>query len=189
MRNSTISASSYKQVPSDSLGLNNGQQVAVIFASGAINVGSSSDGMFGGRVAGSDTIVKAINDAAENNAVKAIVLRVDSPGGSALASDLMWYAIEKAKEKKPVVVSMGDVAASGGYYISTNATKIVAERSTITGSIGVFMGKPVIKGLYEWLGVSNEYVMRGKNAGIFRETENGRRKKGQNGGTDQPDLF
>lgn len=167
----TISASSYKQVPSDSLGLNNGEQVAVVFASGAINLGSSSDGMFGGSVAGSDTIVKAINDAAENSAVKAIVLRVDSPGGSALASDLMWYAIEKAKEKKPVVVSMGDVAASGGYYISTNATKIVAERSTITGSIGVFMGKPVIKGLYEWLGVSNEYVMRGKNAGIFRETE------------------
>jgi len=83
----------------------------------------------------------------------------------------MWHAIEKAKEKKPVVVSMADVAASGGYYIACNANRIIAEPTTITGSIGVFMGKPVVKGLYDWLGVSNEYVMRGKNAGIFRETE------------------
>jgi protease-4 len=83
----------------------------------------------------------------------------------------MWRALENAKAKKPLVVSMGDVAASGGYYIACNANKIVAEPSTVTGSIGVFMGKPVVKGLYDWLGVSNEYVMRGKNAGIFRETE------------------
>jgi protease-4 len=88
-----------------------------------------------------------------------------------LASDLIWHAIENAKEKKPVVVSMADVAASGGYYIACNANTIVAEPSTITGSIGVFMGKPVVKGLYDWLGITNEYVMRGKNAGIFRETE------------------
>jgi protease-4 len=120
---------------------------------------------------GSDTIVEAVNDAAEDATIKAIVLRVDSPGGSALASDLMWHALENAKAKKPVVVSMGDVAASGGYYIACNANKIVAEPTTVTGSIGVFMGKPVVKGLYDWLGVSNEYVMRGKNAGIFRETE------------------
>lgn len=66
---------------------------------------------------------------------------------------------------------MSDVAASGGYYIACNANKIVAEPTTITGSIGVFMGKPVVKGFYEWLGITNEYVMRGKNAGIFRETE------------------
>jgi protease IV len=83
----------------------------------------------------------------------------------------MWYALENAKTKKPVVVSMGDVAASGGYYIACNANKIVAQPSTVTGSIGVFMGKPVVKGLYEWLGITNQYVMRGKNAGIFRETE------------------
>ena len=83
----------------------------------------------------------------------------------------MWYALENAKAKKPVVVSMGDVAASGGYYIACNANKIVAQPSTVTGSIGVFMGKPVVKGLYDWLGVTNEYVMRGKNAGLFRETE------------------
>ncbi|HKP68706.1 MAG TPA: signal peptide peptidase SppA [Pyrinomonadaceae bacterium] len=167
----TIRGSEYREIPSDSLGLNNGERVAIIYASGAINIGRSSDSPFGGSMVGSDTVVAAVNDAAADPSIKAIVLRVDSPGGSALASDLMWYALENAKAKKPVVVSMSDVAASGGYYIACNANKIVAEPSTITGSIGVFLGKPVVKGLYDWLGVSNEYVMKGKNAGIFRETE------------------
>ncbi len=167
----TISGGQYRDIPSDSLGLNSGDKIAVIYASGGINVGRSSNGPLNGEMVGSDTVVEAVNDAAKDTAVKAIVLRVDSPGGSALASDLIWHAIENAKAKKPVVVSMSDVAASGGYYIACNANKIVAEPSTITGSIGMFMGKPVIKGLYDWLGVSNEYVMRGKNAGIFRETE------------------
>lgn len=167
----TVSGSEYREIPSDSLGLNQGERVAVIYASGAINVGSSSNGPLNGEMVGSDTMVEAINDAAKDKSIKAIVLRVDSPGGSALASDLMWHAIENAKAKKPVVVSMADVAASGGYYIACNANKIVAEPTTITGSIGMFMGKPVMKGFYDWLGISNEYVMRGKNAGIFRETE------------------
>ena len=167
----TVRGGDYRDVPSDSLGLNNGEKVAVIFASGAIMSGRSSSGPLNGETVGSDTVIGALNDAAEDKTVKAIVLRVDSPGGSALASDLMWHAIEKAKEKKPVVVSMADVAASGGYYISCNANKIIAEPTTITGSIGMFIGKPVVKGFYQWLGISNEYVMRGKNAGIFRETE------------------
>ncbi len=166
-----ISASRYKEVRSDSLGLNTGERVAVIYASGAINTGRSNSSPFGGKTLGSDTIVQAVDRAAEDESIKAIVLRVDSPGGSALASDLMWHSIENAKKKKPVVVSMADVAASGGYYISTNANKIVAEPSTLTGSIGVFLGKPVVKGFYDWVGVTNEYVMRGKNAGLFRETE------------------
>lgn len=167
----TIRGGDYREIPSDTLGLNNGEKVAVIYASGAINVGRSSNGPFNGEMVGSDTIVAAVDEAAEDKSVKAIVLRVDSPGGSALASDLMWHAIENAKAKKPVVVSMADTAASGGYYIACNANKIVAEPSTVTGSIGMFLGKPVVKGLYDWLGVTNEYVMRGKNAGIFRETE------------------
>lgn len=167
----TVSGGAYREIPSDSLGLNNGEKVAVVFASGAITSGRSSNGPVSGEMIGSDTLVEAINDAAKDKSIKAIVLRVDSPGGSALASDLIWHAIENAKEKKPVVVSMSDVAASGGYYIACNANKIVAEPTTITGSIGVFMGKPVVKGFYDWLGVTNEYVMRGKNAGIFRETE------------------
>ncbi|HEY0457794.1 MAG TPA: signal peptide peptidase SppA [Pyrinomonadaceae bacterium] len=167
----TISGTDYREIPSDSLGLNKGEKIAIVYASGAINMGSSSKSPFGGEMVGADTIVKAVNDAANDNSIKAIVLRVDSPGGSALASDLMWHALENAKGKKPVVVSMADVAASGGYYIACNANKIVAEPTTVTGSIGMFLGKPVLKGFYDWLGVSNEYVMRGNNAGIFRETE------------------
>jgi protease-4 len=125
----------------------------------------------GGQSIGSDTMVKAINDAARDKTIKAIVIRVDSPGGVHYASDAIWHAIEVAKQKKPIVISMGDLGASGGYYIACNAHKIIAEPSTLTGSIGIFAGKPVMKGLYDWLGITNEYVLRGKNAGMFRETE------------------
>jgi protease-4 len=166
------SAGSYKEISSESLGLNNGERIAVIFASGLITTGKSSDGTFGGsQTIGSDTIVKAVKDAADDPSIKAIVLRVDSGGGSALASDLMWHTLEYAKTKKPIVTSMGDVAASGGYYIACNSNKIVAEPSTITGSIGVILGRPVVKGFYDWVGITNEYVTRGKNAGLLRDTE------------------
>lgn len=164
-----VGTGSYKKVPADSLGLNNGEKVAVIYASGAISSGSSSNTPFTTQMVGSDTIVQAFKTASEDDSIKAIVLRVDSPGGSALASDLMWHAIEKAKAKKPVVVSMGDYAASGGYYISCNANKIIAEPSTITGSIGVFLGKPILKGFYDWVGMNSQYIVKGKNAGLFRE--------------------
>ncbi len=95
-----ISGNDYREIPSDSLGLNNGERVAIIYASGAINIGRSNNGGFSGQTVGSDTIVHAVNQAAEDTSIKAIVLRVDSPGGSALASDLMWHALEKAKAKK-----------------------------------------------------------------------------------------
>jgi protease-4 len=164
-------AADYRRVEPESLGLNKGERIAVVYATGAIESGKSNDSPTGGQSTGSDTVAKAIKDAGDDKTIKAIVLRVDSPGGSALASDVIWHAIENAKPKKPVVVSMGDLAASGGYYISCGANKIVAEPSTFTGSIGIFAGKPVIKGFYDWLGISNEYVLRGKNAGMFRETE------------------
>jgi protease-4 len=112
-----------------------------------------------------------LDDARDDNSIKAIILRVDSPGGSSYASDIVWHAVELAKLKKPVVVSMSDTAASGGYYISCNANKIIAEPSTLTGSIGIFAGKPVLKDFYNWLGITNQFVMRGKLAGLFRETE------------------
>jgi len=163
--------SEYRNISPESLGLNKGEKIAVIFGTGNIGSGRSENSPSGEQSIGSDTMAKALKDAAEDKTVKAIVLRVDSPGGSGLASDIIWHAVENAKQKKPVVVSMSDVAASGGYYISAGAHKIIAEPSTITGSIGVVAGKPVVKGLYDWLGVSNEYVLRGKNAGMFRETE------------------
>src|SRR5437764_6512179 len=164
-------SSDYKQISQESLGLNKGEKIDVVYAAGCIVSSKATFGGNGEETIGSDSLVRTINEARDDKGVKAIVLRIDSPGGSGLASDIIWRAVEAAKAKKPVVVSMGDVAASGGYYIACNANKIVAEPSTITGSIGVVGGKPVIKGFYDWIGVSNEYVMRGKNAGMFRETE------------------
>ena len=161
----------YRDVEPESLGLNKGERIAVIYATGDIGSGSSQNSPSGDQSIGSDTLAKALTDAAADKSIKAIVLRVDSPGGSGLASDIIWHAVEAANQKKPVVVSMSDVAASGGYYISASAAKIVAQPSTITGSIGVVAGKPVLRGFYDWLGISNEYVLRGKNAGMFRETE------------------
>ncbi|HXD31250.1 MAG TPA: signal peptide peptidase SppA [Pyrinomonadaceae bacterium] len=166
-----VRASEYRQVDAQSLGLNKGERIAVIYATGDIGSGRSENSPSGDQSIGSDTLSKAVRDAAADKTIKAIVLRVDSPGGSGLASDIIWHAVDEARQKKPVVVSMSDVAASGGYYISASANKIVAEPSTVTGSIGVVAGKPVMKGLYDWLGISNEYVMRGKNSGMFRETE------------------
>ena len=163
--------SDYRQISQESLGLNKGEKIAIIYGTGDIGSGRSENSFNGDQSIGSDTMVKALNDARDDKSIKAIVLRVDSPGGSGLASDVIWHAVGAANKVKPVVVSMSDVAASGGYYISASASKIVAEPSTITGSIGVVGGKPVVKGLYDWLGFTNEYVLRGKNAGMFRETE------------------
>ncbi len=166
-----VRGADYRDVEPESLGLNKGERVAVIYATGDIGSGSSQNSPSGDQSIGSDTVAKALTDAAADKTIKAIVLRVDSPGGSGLASDIIWHAVEAANQKKPVVVSMSDVAASGGYYISASAAKIIAQPSTITGSIGVVAGKPVMRGFYDWLGISNEYVLRGKNAGMFRETE------------------
>jgi protease IV len=140
-------------------------KVAVINAVGPIISGKSSGDFFGEESLGSETFIKAVRQAADEKTVKAIVLRVDSPGGSALASDLMWRALQKAG--KPVIVSMGDVAASGGYYISMGANRIFAEPGTLTGSIGVVGGKVAIGGLLEKVGITTSVISRGKNSGIM----------------------
>lgn len=98
------------------------------------------------------SLIPQIQRARDNKAVKAIVIRVDSPGGDALASDLMWREIQKAAEEKPVVASMSDVAASGGYYLSMAANKVIAEALTLTGSIGVVLGKFSLEELYKKIG-------------------------------------
>jgi protease IV len=141
-------------------------KVAVIYASGLIMPGkSSSSSLLGGGVMGSDTVVKQLREADKDKTVKAIVLRVDSPGGSALASDLIWR--ETVRIEKPIVASMSDVAASGGYYISVGCDKIFAEPGTITGSIGVVGGKIAIGGLLDKVGLTTDTVTVGKNATIF----------------------
>jgi len=142
-------------------------KVAVIYAVGAINTGKSGNNPLLGASIGSETMLKAIREAEEDKTVKAIVLRVDSPGGSALASDLIWKELQRCK--KPVLASMSDVAASGGYYIAMAAQKIYAEPGTITGSIGVIGGKLALKGLYEKVGLDSEAITRGANSGIFSD--------------------
>ena len=143
-------------------------KIAVIYAIGGIESGRGGGSLMGGSTVGSETLVDAIREADKDPTVKAIVLRVDSPGGSALASDMIWRALKVCK--KPVVASMGDVAASGGYYIAMAGQKIFAEPGTITGSIGVFGMKIVTGGLQEWGGVKTEIVSRGKNSGVNSTT-------------------
>jgi protease IV len=146
------------------------QKIAVIYAVGEINTGESKGG-FSGEKLGSDTIIDALREAEKDPKVVAIVLRVDSPGGSAMASDLMWREITRIKAKKPVVASMGDIAASGGYYISMGCTKIFAEPGTLTGSIGVVGGKLALKGLFDKVGISTDSISRGKNNGWMSAEE------------------
>ncbi|WP_425235895.1 signal peptide peptidase SppA [Ulvibacterium sp.] len=134
-------------------------KVAVVFAQGEIIYGEG-----GPDVIGQGIINEAIIKAREDDAIKAIVLRVNSPGGSALVSDIIWREIELAKAKKPVVVSMGNVAASGGYYIAAGADKIFAEPTTVTGSIGVFGTIPNIEQLAEDIGINAEQVGTNKNS-------------------------
>jgi protease-4 len=151
----------------------NASKLGIIHAVGPIYSGASGTSFLSGEsTIGSDTMVKAIRQAAEDKTVKAIVMRVDSPGGSALASDLIWREVEQAKTKykKPFVVSMGDVAGSGGYYIAMGADKIYAEPGTITGSIGVIGGKLALQGLWEKIGITTTVISRGKNSGALSGT-------------------
>jgi len=143
-------------------------QVAIIYATGAIMGGRGTSGPFGEDVIGAESMVGTIRKANENDRVKAIVLRVNSPGGSAIASDLIWKALEEVD--KPFVVSMGDVAGSGGYYISMGADYIFVEPGTITGSIGVVGGKLALQGLFNKLGITTSVVSRGKNSGALSAT-------------------
>jgi protease-4 len=144
-------------------------KIAVVYIVGPIMTGESTLSFLSGETIGSDTIVRALRQAEGDAKVKGIVLRVDSPGGSALASDLIWREI--VNSKKPVVVSMGDVAASGGYYVSMGAKKIFVEPGTLTGSIGVVGGKLALGGLFDLVGVNSETISRGKNSGVFSFTE------------------
>lgn len=133
-------------------------KIAVIYAQGEIIYGEGDQNNIG-----PDLMIKSFKEAVKNNDVKAIVLRINSPGGSALSSDLIWNAVEKAKKVKPVVVSMGNLAASGGYYIACNANKIYAEPTTITGSIGVFGVIPNASKIAKENGINSETVSTHNN--------------------------
>ncbi|RIK69367.1 MAG: signal peptide peptidase SppA [Planctomycetota bacterium] len=143
--------------------------VAVVHVESMITQGDTESGIFGGASnAGSNTVRKAIAKAAADDTVKALVLRVDSPGGSAIASDIICEATKRFKESgRPLIISMGNVAGSGGYYVSTLGDVIFAEPATITGSIGVVGGKIVTKGLWDWIGITGHEYKRGKYSDLM----------------------
>ena len=160
----------YGRVSPQSVGFEAAASFAIVHGVGAVVLG---EGAASGAtpVMASDTVSEALRDAAKDPQVKAIVLRIDSPGGSPLASDLIWQTIrEVQKQGKPVVASLSDVAASGGYYVASAADAIVSQPQTLTGSIGVFVIRPVLGGLMEKLGVGVESITRGARADLLLST-------------------
>jgi protease-4 len=158
--------------------------VGVVYVEGGIVTGKNPGGLFGGQMAGSTTVRAALQAAMADENVAAVVVRVDSPGGSALASDIMWDAATRLGRSKPLIVSMGNVAGSGGYYVAVPGDTIFAEATTITGSIGVLGGKIIWKGLMEdKLGITSTEFTRGQRAGMlspnrtFNEDERARMRQ------------
>lgn len=151
---------------------NNTPKIALIYATGPIMPNHPQIPFGIGEGITPHRIIDALQTARKDESVRAIVIRVDSPGGSALASDLIWHEVKQAQEQKPTIVSMSDVAASGGYYISAAATEIVAQPGTITGSIGVLGGKLNLKGIYNKVGLTKDIITRGKNADIYSDYSN-----------------
>ncbi len=159
----------YTRASRGGLGFDSRPKLALVYAVGEIVPGESQGGGLGGELAGSDTVSQALRDARENEDYKAILLRVDSPGGFGPAADVIRREVQLASKKKPVVISMGDYAASGGYYVTLGSDAVVAQPATITGSIGVFSGKFSLRGLYDSLGISKESISRGRYASLFSE--------------------
>ena len=164
-----IDADDYSRISLSSFGLNRGPRIAVIYAAGTINSGKGGYDPLNGPVVGSDTLIDYIRRARRDSSVRAIVLRIDSPGGSAAASDAIWRELMIARNERadrPIIASMSDLAASGGYYIAMAAQVIVAQPSTLTGSIGIFGGKIVTSGIYEKLGARIDSTSVGTRAEI-----------------------
>jgi len=159
---SRISHERYMRIRPSSVGLFKGRKIALVYGMGPIITG---EGTF--QAMGASTVARWIRNARRDKSVAAIVFRVDSPGGSAVGSDVIWREMFLAKKQKPVVVSMSDVAGSGGYWVSMAAHKIIAQPQTLTGSIGVVFGKPNLIKLYDKLGITAEQLTFGKRADIF----------------------
>ena len=152
----------YGRVPRSDVGLGGGERIALVYAVGSITNGKDSfDPVFSGKTMGSDSLTEILKTVSEDASVKGVLVRIDSPGGDAFASDQIWRAMMLLREKKPVVISMSDLGASGGYYMAATGDPIVAQPGTLTGSIGIIYGKLNLKGLYDKIGVQKEIIRRG----------------------------
>jgi protease-4 len=145
-----------------------GDTIALVYGVGGVSRGKSQSSPVGGQVMGGDSVAAALRKATEDSRVKAIIFRVDSPGGSYVASDTVRREVQRAREAgKPVIVTMGTYAASGGYFVAMDADRIVAQPGTVTGSIGVYAGKFVTESFWEKLGVNFETIAEGRNATMY----------------------
>ena len=163
----TISLADYARQLDDPAA--DGAVVALVYGLGPVTLDESENDPFFGRVVmGADTVARAIRDAVDDPDVKAILFRIDSPGGSYVASDVIWREVQRARDKEvPVIVSMSNLAASGGYFVAAPAHRIVAQPATVTGSIGVVGGKLVLTGLWDKLGITWDGVKAGANADVW----------------------
>jgi protease-4 len=165
-----VEGDAYRRVTLASLGVRPSSRIAVLYIVGTIVSGKSTYDAANGNLVGSDTVVAQIRRIRRDAGVKAIVVRIDSPGGSSVASDVIWRELTITREQnpeRPIVASMSDLAASGGYYVALPAQTIVAQPGTLTGSIGVFMGKVAIGGTLGKVGITTETVKSGANADIY----------------------
>jgi protease-4 len=169
-QNRRIDGSDYGRIDPRSVGIRPRSRIAVLYAVGTITSGKSAFDPLNGSIVGSETLVEQIRQVRDDDSIKAIVLRVDSPGGSSVASDVIWRELMITRDQKPsrpLITSMSDLAASGGYYISLPGQTIVAQPGTLTGSIGIYTGKVVLDGTLEKIGVTHETVTSGGNADIY----------------------
>jgi protease-4 len=171
-KNKIVKAEDYQAVDPASLGFAPVARFALIYGSGNVVVGKGATSRSGAPVFASDTVAEALEKAAEDDSVRAIILRIDSPGGSPLAADAVWRAARQAREHgKPVIASFSDVAASAAYYAGSGADAIVAPAGSLTGSIGVFVLRPVLRGLLDKLDVGVEAMTRGDYASLLLASE------------------
>jgi protease-4 len=169
-----IEGSTYRGVSERAVGFRPRSRIAIIYAVGTIVSGRSQYDPLNGALAGSDTLVRQIRRVRDDRSIDAIILRVDSPGGSSVASDVIWRELmitRDARPERPLITSMSDLAASGGYYISMPGQVIVAQPGTLTGSIGIYTGKVALGGTLEKLGVNHDKVVSGANADIYSPFE------------------
>jgi protease-4 len=143
--------------------------IGILHLTGTVKMGESLPGPDAVSASGASSVARDLKELRERDDIGAVIIRVASPGGSGLASDLMWHEVMRTRERKPVVVSFGDVAASGGYYVGVAGKPMIAEGGTITGSIGVIAGKALLRGLYDHVGVTKELVTRGRHAALYSD--------------------